>query len=137
MSKTKVLFICTGNSCRSQMAEGLLNDLARATHEAFSAGTHPSHVHPHSITVMEEAGIDITGQTSDPIEPFLDQNMDIVITLCDNALQLCPTFPGQVRQLHWSVNDPFQGWEADPAQLPDYRRTRDELRERITAFLKT
>ena len=115
--KKKVLFVCTGNSCRSQIAEGLLRDLSNAHYEVFSAGSHPSRLHPASVAVMAEWGIDISNQTSDNIDEYLDKNIDIVISVCDNAKQACPTFPGNVTQIHWSIDDPIQGWGADPVDL--------------------
>tara|TARA_B110000438_G_scaffold176159_1_gene168312 strand:- start:137 stop:457 length:321 start_codon:yes stop_codon:yes gene_type:complete len=102
--KKKVLFKCTGNACRSQIAHGLLNELSSSSFEVFSAGSHPSQVHPISIAVMEEIGIDISKHTSD----YLNMGINIVITVCDNANNICPTFPVNVDLIHWSVNDPFQ-----------------------------
>ena len=131
----KVLFLCTGNSCRSQMAEGLLRSMAGERYEVFSAGVSPSRVHPLSIVVMSEAGIDISGQTSDGVELYLDKDIDIVITVCDNAKQTCPVFPGEVKTYHWSVEDPFDGWGPDPDQIPNYRKTRDDLKGRIEKWL--
>jgi len=131
----KVIFICTGNSCRSQMAEGLLREMASDHYEVFSAGTHPSQVHPMAVRVMAEWGIDISNHTSDPIEDYLDKGMDIVITLCDHANQHCPTFPGKVERIHWSIDDPFRGWDYSPQNLDPYRETRDELKQKIEDFL--
>ncbi len=107
--KKKVLFICTGNSCRSQMAEGLLCHLAGDHFEVFSAGTHPSHVHPMSISIMAEIGIDISHHTSDDIDQYIGQGIDIIITVCDSAQKLCPTFPEGTENIHWSIPDPFTG----------------------------
>ena len=131
----KVLFVCTGNACRSQMAEGILRDLAKDWFEVFSAGSHPTRVHPASIKVMAEWDIDISHHTSDPINDYLDTGMDIVITVCDNANQLCPTFPGVVERIHWSIEDPFLNWSDEKHLLQPYRRTRDKLRARIQEFL--
>lgn len=135
--KPKVLFVCTGNSCRSQLAEGLLRDMAGDRFEVFSAGSHPSRVHPASIAVLAEWGIDISHHTSDPIEEYLDKNIDIVITVCDNANQVCPVFPGNVERIHWSIDDPFKGWSADMEFMDRYRQTRNEIKERLENFLKT
>ncbi len=135
--KKKVLFICTGNSCRSQIAHGLLADMAGDRFDVFSAGSHPSRVHPAAVAVLEEWGIDISHHTSDYIDDYLDQGIDIVITVCDNARQVCPVFPGEVELLHWSIEDPFYGWDASEVFLPRYRETRNELKERIENFLKT
>ena len=131
----KVLFVCTGNACRSQMAEGILGDLAEGRFEVFSAGTHPTRVHPASIKVMAEWDIDISHHTSDLIDDYLDAGMDIVITVCDNANQLCPIFPGVVEHIHWSIDDPFVNWSDEEHLLPPYRRTRDTLKVRIQEFL--
>ncbi len=135
--KKKVLFICTGNSCRSQMAEGLLRHLAGDRFQVYSAGTHPSRVHPMSIAVMSEIGIDISTHTSDPIDSYLHAGIDIVITVCDQANRLCPTFPGQVERIHWSIDDPFRNWDSNPAHLTPHRDTRDIIHKHIKDFLKT
>ena len=135
MDKKKVIFICTGNACRSQMAEGLLRHIAGDKFEVCSAGSHPSRLHPASVAVMAEWGIDIARHTADPIDDYLDTGIDIAITVCDNAQQCCPTFPGNVEQIHWGLDDPYHGWEAEPEDLPPYRETRDEIKERIKEFL--
>jgi len=135
--KKKILFICTGNACRSQIAEGLLRNLAPDHYEVFSAGSCPSKVHPISIVVMEEIGIDISNHTSDPISNYLNKKIDTVITVCDNAKQACPIFPGKVEKIHWSIEDPFKGWSFDSKDLDNFRKVREELRERINDFLKT
>ena len=135
MDKKKVIFICTGNACRSQMAEGLLRHMAGNKFEVYSAGSHPSRLHPASVAVMAEWGIDIARHTAEPIDDYLDTGIDIAITVCDNAQQSCPTFPGNVEQIHWGLDDPYHGWGADPEDLPPYRETRDELKKRIEGFL--
>ena len=129
--KKKVLFVCTGNSCRSQMAEGILRDLAGDRFQIFSAGSHPSRVHPMSIAILAEWGIDISHHRSDSIQKYLDQNIDIVITVCDNANAVCPVFPGDVEKIHWSVDDPFRGWSDEKAFKDRYRETRNDLKKRI------
>ena len=134
-NKTKVIFICTGNSCRSQMAEGLLRDMAGDRFEVFSAGSHPSRLHPASIIVMAELGIDISNHSADSIDKYLDKDIDIVITVCDNARQVCPVFPGNVKQIHWSIDDPFHGWGAEPSDLIPYRETRETLKDRLESFI--
>ena len=134
--KKKLIFICTGNSCRSQMAEGLLRDMAGDKFEVFSAGSHPSRIHPMSIKVMDEVNIDITEHTSDPIGMYLGYGIDYVITLCDNAREFCPTFPGKNIKLHWSVDDPFKSWRDSGRAIKRYRKSRDEIKERIENFLK-
>ena len=134
-NRTKVIFICTGNSCRSQMAEGLLRYMAGDRFEVFSAGSHPSHLHPASIIVMAELGIDISNHSADSIDEYLDKDIDIVISVCDNARQVCPVFPGDVKRIHWSIDDPFHGWGAEPSDLIPYRETRDILKDQIESFI--
>ena len=135
MDKKKVIFICTGNACRSQMAEGLLRHMAGNKFEVYSAGSHPSHLHPASVAVMAEWGIDIARHTAEPIDDYLDAGIDIAITVCDNAQQSCPTFPGNMEQIHWGLDDPYHGWGAEPEDLLPYREIRDELKDRIKVFL--
>ncbi len=134
--KIKVIFVCTGNSCRSQMAEGLLRYLAGDRFEVFSAGTHPSRVHPISIRVMKELGINISTHTSDPIDKYFGHGIDYVITLCDNAREFCPTFPGNSKKIHWSIDDPFRSWRDDHKIIGRYRKTRDEIQERLEQLIE-
>ena len=134
--KIKVIFICTGNSCRSQMAEGLLRYLAGDRFEVFSAGTHPSRVHPISIRVMKELGINISTHTSDPLDKYFGHSIDYVITLCDNAREFCPTFPGNSKKIHWSIDDPFRSWRDDHKIIGRYRKTRDEIQERLEQLIE-
>ena len=134
--KRKIIFICTGNACRSQIAEGLLRNLASDKFSVFSAGSHPSQVHKMSVAVMEEVGIDISHHTSDPITDYIDHGIDIVITVCDNAKQVCPVFPGNVELIHWSIEDPFNGWDFDPLDLDNFRKVREEINSRIKDFLQ-
>ena len=136
MYKKKVIFICTGNACRSQMAEGLLREMGGSSFEVFSAGSHPSRLHPASVIVMNEIGIDISHHHSEPIDKYIDTGIDIAITVCDNAKNHCPTFPGNPEQIHWSIKDPYHGWASNEEDLPPYRETRDELIKRISTFLK-
>jgi len=138
MSKKKnIIFICTGNACRSQIAHGLLQNLAKDRFNVFSAGSHPSRVHPMSIKVMEEIGIDISHHKSDHIDEYLDKGIDIVITVCDNANKLCPIFPGNIERLHWSIDDPFRGWDYNENQMESFRVTREEIKARILDFLQS
>ena len=137
IKKEKIIFICTGNACRSQIAEGLMRHLASDKFEAYSAGSHPTKVHPSAITVMREIGIDISSHTSDPISLFINKGMDIVVTVCDNASKTCPVFPERVERIHWSVKDPFKNWDSSKEGLVDFRKTRDELTERIKNLLKS
>lgn len=134
--KKKVLFICTGNACRSQMAEGLLRHLAGNKFDVYSAGTHPSRVHPLAIEVMKELEIDISAHTSDKISNYFSYGIDYVITVCDDASKLCPSFPGKAQKIHWSVKDPFRNWNKDMRRIRKYRKTRDELKKRIEQFIE-
>ena len=134
--KKKKIFICTGNACRSQIAEGLLRNLASDKFSVFSAGSHPNQVHPMSIAVMEEVGIDISHHTSDPITDYINHGIDVVITVCDNAKKACPVFPGNVEHIHWSIEDPFNGWDFDPLDLDNFRKVREEINLRIKDFLR-
>ena len=109
--------------------------MANDQFEVFSAGVEPSRVHPMSVLVMQEVGIDISDQHSDDVLDYLEADIDIVISVCDHAAQTCPTFPGNVERIHWSIKDPFHGWDINESKLPDYRRTRDELKTRIKNFL--
>ena len=133
--RQKVLFVCTENSGRSQIAEGLLRHLANDRFDVYSAGSHPSRVHPNAITVMKELNIDISGHTSDSIHQYLDKGIDIVITVCDNADQVCPIFPGNVERIHWSIDDPFRGWDSDPSHLNNFRNTIKDVKDNIITFL--
>ena len=116
IAKKKILFVCTGNSCRSQIAHGLLNNIAVDKYDVFSAGLSPNKVHPMAIEVMKEIDIDISDHTSDHIDDYLDKNLDIVITTCDDANKSCPFFLGNVVRLHWSIcllytsPSPRDGW---------------------------
>ena len=137
MIKPRVLFVCTENACRSQMAEGLLRHEAGAAFEVFSAGTKPTQVRPEAVAVMREAGIDISGHRSKSVDEFEGQDFDFVITVCDNAKQSCPIYPAKTKRIHWSIEDPaaVQGSEAE--RLAAFRRIRDELRLRLQGFAET
>src|SRR6266581_56399 len=129
--KRRVLFICTHNSARSQMAEGLLRHLGGERFEAYSAGTEATHVRPLAIKVMHELGIDIAGQQSKTLERYLDQPFDKVITVCDQANEACPVFFGARERLHWSFPDPSKATGPEDEQFAVYRQVRDAIRERI------
>ena len=135
--KEKIIFICTENACRSQIAEGVMKKLAGDKFDVFCAGSHPSLVHPMCIKVMKEIGIDITHHTSDPILNFLSKNINIVVTVCDNADKVCPVFPGEVERIHWSIKDPFKGWNSNPDDLVNFRKTREDLTARIKNLIKS
>jgi len=129
--KRRVLFICTHNSARSQMAEGLLRHLGGKLFEVFSAGTEATHVRPLAIQAMAETGIDIRGQQSKTLERYLHQPFDEVITVCDTAAEACPVFPGAVHRRHWSFPDPSKATGSESEQLAIYRRVRNAIQERI------
>ena len=131
--KKRVLILCTGNSARSQMAEGLLRHLAGDRFEVFSAGVEPSFVRPQAIEAMNEIGIDISQHASKSVDEFLDEQLDYVITVCDHASRRCPVFPGAVRRIHWSIDDPVV-FGTEELQLEAFRRARDELQQRIRAY---
>tara|TARA_Y100000741_G_C17938838_1_gene430909 strand:- start:117 stop:542 length:426 start_codon:yes stop_codon:yes gene_type:complete len=137
IKKEKIIFICTENACRSQIAEGLMRHLANNKFEVYSAGSHPNRIHPMSIKVMKEVGVDISSQTSDSISKYLSENIDIVITVCDNADKACPSFPQNVERIHWSIKDPFKGWNSDSDDMVNFRKTREDLTERIKNLLKS
>ena len=134
--KNKIIFICTGNSCRSQIAEGLFRYEAGDKFEVFSAGSHPSRLHPAAIMVMDEWGIDIRKQKSKKIDEYLYKGIDAVITVCDNAKSTCPNFSGGKFSMHWSIKDPFHGWHDYEKNLEPYRITRNEIKERIQDLLQ-
>jgi arsenate reductase (thioredoxin) len=131
-SKKTVLFLCTGNSARSQMAEGLLRQLAGERFEVFSAGTHPKGLHPQTVVAMEDIGIDVSGQRSKDVSGFLGRQFDYVITVCDRAKQQCPIFPG-AEPIHWGFDDPA---DAEPDSRPQaFAKVRDEILQRLRLFL--
>ena len=136
MIKPKVLFVCTQNSCRSQMAEGLLRHDARDLFEVFSAGTKPSQVRPEAIAMMRELGIDISGHRSKSVEEFTGQHFDYVITVCDNAQESCPVFPALTTRIHWSIEDPAAVEGSEEQRFEAFRRIRDELRRRVRDFIQ-
>ena len=131
-SKKRVLFLCTGNSARSQMAEGLLRHIAGDRYDVFSAGTAPKGLHPRTVDVMKDVGIDVSRQRSKDVQELYGQKFDYVITVCDRAKQNCPVFPGS-QPIHWGFDDPA---DADPQDQPKmFARIRDEILQRIRLFL--
>ena len=130
-SKQRVLFLCTHNSARSQMAEGLLRDLGGDRFETYSAGTEATHIRPLAIRAMAELDIDISGQESKTLDRYLDQPFDAVITVCDQANEACPVFFGARQRLHWSFPDPSKAQGDEDQQLTVYRQVRDAIRDRI------
>jgi arsenate reductase len=135
MTPRRILFLCTHNSARSQMAEGLLRALGGDRFAAFSAGTEATRVRPLAIRAMREIGIDIAGQESKTLDRYLGESFDAVITVCDAANEACPVFPGAARRLHWSFDDPSQATGTEAEQRAVYRRVRDAIRARIAAEL--
>jgi arsenate reductase (thioredoxin) len=129
--RSRILFLCTHNSARSQMAEGLLRAIAGDRFEAHSAGTEATHVRALAVRAMDEIGVDITGQESKTLERYLQEPFEYVITVCDDANEACPFFPGARNRLHWSLEDPSRAEGSDDERLAIFRRVRDEIRERI------
>jgi arsenate reductase len=129
--KQRVLFICTHNSARSQMAEGLLRHLGGERFEVFSAGTEATYVRPMAIRAMAELGIDISQQQSKTLDRYLGEPFEDVITVCDTAAEACPVFPGAIRRRHWSFEDPSKATGSEAEQLEVFRRVRDEICSRI------
>jgi arsenate reductase len=137
MNKKHVLFLCTGNSCRSQMAEGLVNSFLEETWEARSAGTDPAgYVHPLAVQAMAELGIDISGRRSKPVDEFRGAAFDLVVTVCDDAAEACPMWLGQGRVAHISFPDPARATGTLDERLAAFRRVRDDLRTQILGFLE-
>lgn len=133
----RILVLCTGNSCRSQMAEALFRHFGAGKVEAFSAGLKPKAVHPKAIQVMQELGIDISHQKSNHLSEFLSEQFDYVITVCDNAASNCPVFPGGAERLHWPFDDPDKATGSEDEILSEFRRVRDEIASRIRTEVPT
>jgi arsenate reductase (thioredoxin) len=131
MTKTRVLFLCTHNSARSQMAEGLLRHFAGGRFEVMSAGTEASSVRPEAILAMSELGVDISEQTSKTMERYLGEPFAYVVTVCDDANEACPVFPGAKSRLHWSFRDPSRAEGSEEERLEVFRKVRDEIQGRI------
>lgn len=133
--KPSVLILCTGNSCRSHLAEGILRAAAGDLVDVHSAGSKPAgYVHPKAIQVMKEIGLDISGHTSKHMKEFLDRQITTVITVCGNADQACPVYPGQVNRHHWRFDDPAHATGTEEQVLAEFRRVRDEIRKVFTAY---
>jgi arsenate reductase (thioredoxin) len=133
--RSKVLFLCTHNSARSQMAEGLLRHLAGDRFEVMSAGTEATHVRPLAIRAMDEIGVDISSQESKTLERYLREPFDYVITVCDDANEACPFFPGASNRLHWSFEDPSRAGGSEKERLAVFRSVRDRIRDRVNTEL--
>lgn len=135
-NRIRVLILCTGNSARSQMAEGLLRQAGGEKFEVASAGIDPSFVRPEAIEAMREIGIDISSHRSKSIDEFREQPFDYVITVCDNANQECPMFPGASQRIHWSIKDPAAVEGDNQTRLDAFRLARNELQERLSDFVE-
>lgn len=135
MEKMQVLVLCTANSARSQMGEGLLRAMAGDRIDVFSAGSKPSVVNPYAIQAMEEIGIDISGHTSKSLDIYLDKQFDYVVTVCDNAAKNCPYFPGKANRIHWGLADPADVEGDDTEILAAFGKTRDQLKQHFTEWL--
>ena len=131
----RVLFLCTGNSARSQMAEGLLRSFGGGDFEAYSAGTDPKEIDPLAVEAMRETGIDIGGHQSKSLERFLGQPFDYIITVCDRARDRCPTFPGDNERIHWGFEDPAAATGSRAERLAVFRRVRNEISERLRVWV--
>jgi arsenate reductase len=131
----RVLILCTGNSARSQMAEGLLRDMAGDRFEVFSAGTRPSIVRLEAIAALKEKGIDISNHRSKSVDEFIYQSFDYVVTVCDNAKESCPVFPAQTTRIHWSFDDPAAVEGDEETRLKEFRRVRDEIEAHLREFV--
>ena len=134
-TQQRVLFVCTHNSARSQMAEGMLRAWGGDRFEAFSAGTEATSVRPEAIAAMSEIGIDISRQASKTLEPFLGESFTWLITVCDQARESCPALPGVAQQAHWSIDDPSAVQGTDEERIEAFRQARDVLRGRIQMFI--
>jgi arsenate reductase len=132
----RILVLCTGNRCRSQMAEGWLRHFGGSDVAASSAGTAPKGVHPRAIDMMAEAGVDISGQTSDHVDTYVDQTFDLIVTVCDNAKEACPIFPNAAQTLHHSFDDPDRPDLPADEQAALFERVRDEIRDWAEALVK-
>ncbi len=135
-TRKRVLFVCTGNRARSQMAEGLLRNLAGDRFDVYSAGTLPSGMSEYTIDAMREIGIDVSGQRSKSVDEFTGHNFDYMITVCDSARQVCPVFPGNGERLHWDIEDPSDTEARGVPLGVAFRMAREELRKRIELFAK-
>ena len=133
--KRHVLFLCTGNSCRSQMAEGWLRFLAGDRYEAMSAGIEAHGQNPRAIAVMAEAGVDISNQSSKVVTPQMLENLDLLVTVCGHADETCPAMPAACKKQHWPFDDPARATGSEDQIMAEFRRVRDRIRDRIERFL--
>jgi len=137
MMKKRVLFLCTGNSCRSQMAEGWLKYLGGNDFEVFSAGIEAHGKNPRAISVMQEAGVDISAQKSDMLDPAVLNSLDLLVTVCGHADEFCPVVPACCKKEHWPFDDPARAAGTEEEIDNDFRRVRDQIKNRIEAFLSS
>lgn len=131
----RIMFLCTGNSCRSQMAEGFARHLGKGILEPYSAGLIAAGINPRAAAVMKESGIDISGQKSKEIDPELLMTMDIIITLCGNAEESCPATPSGIKRFHWPIDDPVGTIGSEDYIMSEFRRAREEIRAKIIDFI--
>ncbi len=132
-----VLILCTGNSCRSQMAQVIWQELGGGQWKAESAGSKPSgYVHPLALVAIEEIGLSVEGLESKSVDPFIDQEIELAVTVCDNAKEACPVLPGVAQTLHWPFDDPADATGSDEEKMEVFRRVRDEIHEKISGYLK-
>ena len=135
-NKKRVLFLCTGNSCRSQMAEGFLRHYGGDNFEVYSAGISPVGVNPLAVKVMAEAGVDISEQTSDPIDMAIVNEADMLITLCGGARESCPVIPAKVEKRHWPLEDPAEAVGSEEDILKKFREVRDEIKKLVISLIQ-
>lgn len=134
--KKRVLILCTGNSARSQMAEGILRSIAGDRFDVASAGVAPSRVRPEAVEAMRDIGVDISTHRSKSVDEFLEERFDYVITVCDNAKESCPVFPGNAERIHWSFDDPAAYEGTDDEKLSEFIRVRDQIFEKLRIFFE-
>jgi arsenate reductase (thioredoxin) len=132
----KVMFLCTGNSCRSQMAEGFARELGKGVIEPYSAGLNPAGLNKRAVKVMKEIEIDISQYKSKPIDSELLKTMDIIITLCDNAAESCPLTPPQIKRIHWSLKDPAKAEGTEDEIMHEFRMARDEIGQKVKNIIE-
>jgi arsenate reductase len=132
---TPVLFLCTGNSCRSQMAEGFARHMGAGVIEAHSAGTNPVRINPRAVQVMGEVGIDLSTHFSKSVEAIDQERIKLVVTLCGDAAENCPAFPGAVKRIHWPLEDPAKAGGSEEEILSVFRKTRDAIRRRVEELI--
>jgi len=136
IKREKVMFICTANACRSQMAEGFAKEFGKGLIEVYSSGLMTANVHRRAIAVMNEVGIDISKHKSELIDEDLLKEMDIVVTLCGSAEKYCPMTPKEIKRIHWPIEDPVGSIGTEEAIMSDFRRARDEIKEKVQKLIQ-